>query len=203
MTAQLLVMPGSPALIAALAPRDEAGQRLRALAQRSAEKYAGMPIHLVGSRDKRWFTAHAGSLRAWGAPQERVSEGHYLPELVMRHVLGPRANVVQVRDRIHAPEEGVLTVVAVDGSAGLTPRAPLSLIDAASQADQWCRDLLAGRLEGGEPDPDLASWLGGAGVIEQELWCELAALRPTRAHLVDVDATAGVGRYVAEWEWEA
>ncbi|WP_245622074.1 hypothetical protein [Corynebacterium oculi] len=206
MTAQLLVMPGSPALVAALAQRDEAAQRLRALAQRSAERYADMPIHLVGSEDERWFTAHAGSFRAWGAPQEQVGEGHYLPELVMRHVLGPRANVVQVRDRLCTPEEGVLTVVALDGSAGLTPRAPLSLLDGASRADQWCRDLLAGRLRQGGPGEeggDLCHWLSRAGVIEPELWCELAALRPDRAHLVDADATAGVGRYVAQWEWEA
>lgn len=200
-TAQLLVMPGSPALVAALAPRDEAAQRLRALARRSAEGYAGMPIHLVGSRAERWFTAHGGSFRAWGAPQVRVSGGHHLPELVMRHVLGAEANVTQVRDRVGTPERGVLTVVAVDGSAGLTPRAPLSLLDGASRADQWCRDLLAGRLEEGEHPRDLSGWLRGAGVIEPELWCELAALRPGRARLVDADATAGVGRYVAQWEW--
>ncbi|WP_370513885.1 hypothetical protein [Corynebacterium sp. zg331] len=200
MTAQLLVIPGSPALVRALAPRDEAAQRLRALARRSAKKYADMPVHLVGSRDERWFTAHAGSFRAWGAPQERVGEGHYLPELVMRHVLGPDVRVTQVRDRLGSPDEGVLTVVALDGSAGLTPRAPLALRDGAAEVDQWCRDLLAGRGEKAVGD-DLPGWLRRGGVIEPDLWCEMAALRPTRARLVDADATAGVGRYVAQWEW--
>ncbi|KQB86563.1 hypothetical protein [Corynebacterium lowii] len=193
-------MPGSPALVAELAPRDEAAWRLRALVRRSADKYPDLPIHLVGSRDDRWFTAHEGSFRAWGAPGIQVGGGHYLPELVMRYVLNSRAEITQVRERVGTPEEGVLTVVAVDGSAGLTPRAPLSLIDAATHADQWCRDLLAGRRQATEHGGMDSEALKAAGVIEPELWCELAALSPQRACLVDADATAGVGRYVAEWE---
>lgn len=200
----MLVMPGSPALVAPLAPRDEAARRLCALARRTARKYEGLPVHLVGSRDPRWFTAHTGSFRAWGAPQVRVGGGNYLPELVMRYVLDA-AEVVEARDRLGHPREGVLTVVALDGSAGLTPRAPLSLLDGASWADQWCRDLLAGRHRPGErtgkemgEEAD-AGRLRAAGVIEPALWCELAALTPRHACLVDADATAGVGRYVAEW----
>ncbi|MEJ4100450.1 hypothetical protein V5S96_08790 [Corynebacterium mastitidis] len=196
MTAQMLVMPGSPALVAPLAPRDEAARRLCALARRTARTYEGLPVHLVGSRDPRWFTAHTGSFRAWGAPQVQVDGGNYLPELVMRYVLED-AEVVEARGRLGQPREGVLTVVALDGSAGLTPRAPLSLSDDASWADQWCRDLLAGRHRPGAGAD--AGRLRAAGVLEPELWCELAGLTPHRACLVDADATAGVGRYVAEW----
>ncbi|WP_350338458.1 hypothetical protein [Corynebacterium sp. UMB10119B.1] len=41
-----------------------------------------------------------------------------------------------------------------------------------------------------------------AGVLEPDIWLELQTLQPTKATLVDVDDTLGVGRYVAYWEVE-
>ena len=92
------------------------------------------------------------------------------------------------------PDPAALTLVAVDGSAGLTPRAPLTLLDRAQEADRWCRSVLAGR-----PVED-GGFLSEGGVLEPELWFELAALTPLRAELVEADTSHGVGRYVAAWE---
>ena len=79
-------------------------------------------------------------------------------------------------------------------AAGLTPRAPLTLLDRAQEADRWCRSVLAGR-----PVED-GGFLPEGGVLEPELWFELAALTPRRAELVEADTSHGVGRYVAAWE---
>src|SRR5699024_10226211 len=100
--------------------------------------------------------------------------------------------VTEVRADLGQPDPEALTLVALDGSAGLTERAPLALLPQAAAADTWCRDLLAGR-EVGELPPE-------SGILEPELWLELAALAPRRAELVDSDIGHGVGRYVAAWQ---
>jgi len=189
----LVVMPAGPALVRELAPRDTAGQRMVAAVRSLVDATGGRPVHLVGSRSPRWETGVEGSFRAWGAPQVQVGAGHHLPELVQRYVLGERASrVTDVRAELGEPDPGALTLVALDGSAGLTERAPLALLPQAAAADAWCRDLLAGREVGELPD--------GGGILEPELWRELAALRPRRAELVDADMEHGVGRYVAAWQ---
>lgn len=191
----LVVMPAGPALVPDLAPADVVGRRIVAAVRSLVDAAGPRPIHLVGSRSPRWETGVAGSFRAWGAPQVEVGAGRHLPELVQRHVLGERAGrIASVRGELGVPDPGVLTLVAVDGSAGLTPRAPLTLLGRGPEADQWCRDLLAGR------ETTDSGFLGEAGVLEPELWLELAALSPQRAELVEADTSHGVGRYVAAWQ---
>lgn len=191
MSTNLVVMPGSPSLVRELAPRDRVGvgmvARLRMLIDATSA-----PIHLVGSRDPRWETGVEGSFRAWGAPEVTVGEGCFLPELVQRYVLGEAASrVVSVRGEIGDVEPEALTVVAVDGSAGLTQRAPLALLPGAARADEWCRTILSGESAGDLP--------ADSGILEPDLWHDLAALRPARAELLESDITHGVGRYVAAW----
>lgn len=189
----LVVMPAGPALVRELAPRDAAGQRMVA-AVRSLIDATGdhRPVHLVGSRSPRWVTGVTGSFQAWGAPQVTVGAGHHLPELVQRYVLGERAaRVASVRGELGAVDPEALTLVAVDGSAGLTERAPLALLPQAAAADTWCRELLSGRPVGEMP--------AEGGILEPELWRELAGLAPAQAELVDADCEHGVGRYVAAW----
>ncbi|HHU68180.1 hypothetical protein [Corynebacterium sp.] len=189
----LVVMPAGPALVRELAPRDTAGQRMVAELRSLVDATGDRPVHLVGSRSPRWETGVEGSFRAWGAPQVQVGAGHHLPELVQRYMLGERATrVTEVRADLGQPDPEALTLVALDGSAGLTERAPLALLPQAAAADTWCRDLLAGR-EVGELPPE-------SGILEPELWLELAALAPRRAELVDSDIGHGVGRYVAAWQ---
>ncbi len=188
----LVVMPAGPALVRELAPRDTAGHRMVAALRALIDATGDRPVHLVGSRSPRWETGVEGSFRAWGAPQVQVGAGHHLPELVQRYVLGERASrVTQVRAELGEPDPDVLTLVALDGSAGLTERAPLSLLPQAAAVDTWCRNLLAGREVGYLP-PE-------GGILEPELWLELAALTPRQAELVDSDTGHGVGRYVAAW----
>lgn len=187
------VVPGSPALVAELAPRDHAGRgiarTIRELVSRDARK-----IHIVGSRNDQWRTEHTGSLRAWGAPQVTVRGGNHLAELVARYCLGPaQARVADSRATVAPFDPEALTVVVVDGSAGLTPRAPLALIDGAQQMHEQMADFLDGRGE-------LPGELAEHGVIEPGLWHELAALRPSRCELITHDASLGVGRFVAVWQ---
>ena len=210
---QLLIVPGSPALVRELAPADVASARVRAAARGLSPRG---PVDLVSSRDERWYTAHAGSLGAWGAPSVTVGGGHHLPELVARYLF-PETAICDARARIGQLDRD--TILVLDGSAGLTPRAPLALLDHGSWAHTWCQELLGVSASGGgAPDrgapagdgdsaPD-ADRLREAGIVEPELWLELAALRKEldtagrllATELVDADATTGVGRYVARWE---
>ncbi|SMG11758.1 hypothetical protein SAMN06295981_0609 [Corynebacterium pollutisoli] len=188
----LIIMPASPALVAELAPRDAVGAQMVSLV-RSLVDATAAPIHLVASRDPRWETGVEGSFRAWGAPQVTVGEGRFLPELVQRYVLGEAASrVASVRGELGEVEPEALTLVAVDGSAGLTERAPLALLPQAAAADEWCRAVLSGRPAGELP--------ADGGVLEPGLWHELAAREPQHAELLLADTTHGVGRYVAAWQ---
>ncbi|WP_290216305.1 hypothetical protein [Corynebacterium atrinae] len=199
MTPNLLVMPASPALVAELSPQDTIGAAALATLRELIDALPdALPIELVGSRNPRWETACEGSFRAWGAPHVNVGAGRFLPELVQRYALAERASrVVSVRGTLGQPAEGVITIVAVDGSAGLTPRAPLALLEAAPRAHEWCRAVLGGEDVAGEMD---AASLRTAGVIEPDLWMELAALAPREAQVHFADLSLGVGRFVAGWE---
>ncbi|MCK7663086.1 hypothetical protein M0E87_05315 [Corynebacterium sp. CCM 9185] len=196
----VVVVPASPALVLS-GDADPAGSWLRAAAGRVLGRYRDIPVHLVGSRDPRWWTCHWGSFAAWGDASVDVGAGDHLPELVQRFLLGAdnRKRVVDVRGKLGHPDPGVLTVVAVDGSAGLTERAPLALIAGAESVDAWCRALLAGE----PPEPMTTDGLREGGIIEPDLWLELAEVRPDRADLVAADTTTGVGRYIAEWGIDA
>lgn len=201
--ANVLIVPGSPALVAELGVGDEASRRLSAAAREAgvracggvrasdaggANPGGGRPVDIVCSLDERWRTEHTGSFRAWGAPQVTLRGGHYLGELVARYVLGD-PQVREVRGHIGAPDPQALTVIVLDGPAGLTDRAPLSL----RQGDREAHERIIRWLGGGEK----------AGVakhvLEPALWEELARLNPKEAALIDADDTLGVGRYVAEW----
>lgn len=201
-TVNLVVMPAGPALVRELAPADSVGEQLLTALSTVIDALLaedpGLRIELVGSRDPRWETGLTGSFAAWGAPQVDVGAGTHLPELVQRYVLGDRADrVVDARDVLGQIGEGNLTLVAIDGSAGLTPRAPLALVETAEHADRWCRQILAGEEPTERMDADL---LRAAGVLEPGLWLELARLRPRQARLLSADTSHGVGRYVAAWE---
>ncbi len=187
------VVPGSPALVAELAPNDVAGQEIvRAIRELTA--HDTREIHIVGSRDARWRTEHTGSFAAWGAPQVTVGGGSFLAELVARYVLGGAESRVTDSRGATAPfDPRALTVVVLDGSAGLTPRAPLALVDGAPEA----HEQMAAFLDGKATLPDNLAELG---VIEPALWEELAGLEAARQQLIAADATRGVGRFVAVWQ---
>lgn len=188
----LWIVPGSPALVAELSP-DPASRRLAASVDQLAAAAGERPIDIVCSLDDRWRTAVTGSFKAWGAPNTRVRGGNHLGELVTRYALGD-PEVRGVRGTIGEIDRDIdrdaVTVVVLDGPAGLTPRAPLALIDGAPELHER-----------------LKRWLGGGGpevvdkqsVLEPALWEELATVRAQRARLIDHDDTLGVGRYVAEW----
>lgn len=189
----VIVVPGSPALVAELAPQDAAGYAMVRVIRELAEQ-DDRPIHIVGAQDARWRTALTGSFAAWGAPSVTVGGGNHLAELVARHCLGEaETRVVASRAAIAPFDPDALTVVVLDGSAGLTPRAPLALIDGADGAHAQMADFLAGR-------GDLPGDLAEHGVVEPALWHELASLRPSRCELVAQDASLGVGRFVAVWQ---
>ena len=182
----LWIVPGSPAL--ALSPSDAASQRLLQAVRALAETAGGRAIDIVCSLDERWHTAHTGSFKAWGGPEITVRAGNHLGELVARFALGD-PEVREVRGVIGTPDPDAVTVVVLDGPAGLTPRAPLALVDGAPEHHQrLCR-----WLDGGQPE------VVDKQLLEPALWHELAALRPREARLIDHDDTLGVGRYVAEW----
>ncbi|MCT1444098.1 hypothetical protein EKI51_09495 [Corynebacterium sanguinis] len=183
----LLILPGSPALVRELSPAHEPSQCLVETIRHTAAGYPERPIHIVGSRDKRWYTAHSGSFRAWGAPHVTVKGGNHLPELVARYVLGD-PEVAEMRGSVEPLDPQALTVVVVDGPAGLTERAPLALVEGAHEA----HEALERFVDGGEFPGSLD------GVVEKQLWRELAALEAEK-RLVDSDDSLGVGAYVAEW----
>lgn len=187
------VVPGSPALVAELAPGDFVGRAMVRTVRELAEKDA-RAVHIVGSRDGRWRTERTGSLAAWGAPNVAVGGGNYLAELVARYCLGTGAERVTDSRATLAPfDPEALTVVVVDGSAGLTRRAPLALVDGAQETHEHMARFLAG-------DDALPDELAVRGVVEPALWHELAALRPVRCELLAHDASLGVGRFVAAWQ---
>ncbi len=194
---RLLIMPGSPALVPELAPSHLPGRRLLAAVREYVGGAGFARAEIVGSRDERWRTGHEGSFAAWGAPQVEVGGGRHLPELVARYALGGALDVASSREHVAPLDPELLTVVVVDGPAGLTPRAPLSLVEGAREAHAALQEFLAGR---GRVDVDK---LGAAGVIEPSLWGELAALDVVRAELIDSDDSLGVGSYVAAWEVRA
>ena len=186
----LLVVPGSPAVVAELSPQDAAGRAIVAKARELTEGDT-RPVEIVGSRDPRWRTEHAGSFRAWGA-DVHVGGGNYLPELIARYIL-PGRTIGDSREHIQPLNPDALTVVVVDGSAGLTPRAPLALIDGATDT----HDAMTAFLDGtGELPADLP------GVIEQGLWEELGALKASKS-VLSSDDTLGVGRFLAACEVHA
>lgn len=206
----LMVMPASPALAEELSPGDDASRALLSAACeliRDAARIGGdgpLKVDIVGSRDARWRTEHVGSLRAWGAPQVDVGGGNFLPEIMARYVLD-RALKRPLNDPAYVVEDsravlgevrpGHLTIVCVDGSAGLTDRAPLALVDGARESHLWCESVLTG----GEVPCD-EERLRRAGVLETSLWAQLAGVHPRHAELRAADSTLGVGRYVAGWQ---
>ena len=193
----VLVMPSSPALVQELAPADQPSHQLRDAARSILRPLQDLDIEIVGSQSEATYTAHEGSFRAWGAPQVQVGGGHYLAELLARYVVGnTEGRVRSMRTNIGSFNSDCITIVLVDGSAGLTARAPLALLDTASASDQWCQEV----LEGKKPAAWTRQQLIDAGVLEPELWLELAAIIPSHAQLVHADTSTGVGRYIATWE---
>ena len=187
------VVPGSPALVTELAPRDGVG---RELVRTLRELIVDDPreVHIVGSQDSRWRTEHTGSFAAWGLPHVTVGAGNYLAELVARYALGDAAaRVTESRATVAPVNPEVLTVVVLDGSAGLTPRAPLALIEGASDAHEQMAAFLGGK--GALPNN-----LADCGVIEPALWEELAMLNASHQQLIAHDETHGVGRFLATWQ---
>jgi len=193
----LLIVPGSPALVSELSLADAPSRRLAA-AIRGAAAGDARPVDIVCDLGEDGYTARTGTFAAWGAPQVDVGGGSHLGELVVRYLLGER-DYRPARDRVAPLDPKALTVVVVDGPAGLTPRAPLAFIDEAPAVHEALSEFIA---SGSAPEPGLdADWLGQGGVVKPELWIELAELEPRTATLLDVDATLGVGRYVGVWQW--
>ncbi|WP_448850938.1 hypothetical protein [Corynebacterium sp. 335C] len=223
MERELVIMPGAPLLVPELAGGDEAAARLRGavtgvlrgVLERAGAAGAGRPL-IVRRPDERFATGRTASLAAWGA-DVRVGAGNHLPELLARWAL--RAAGAAERDYAGAEavavapdpweHDGPLVVVA-DGPAALTARAPLTLIDGASDVDGACADIAAGRVTPGD-DP-LAAFgpaaldrvgLGCAGVWQDlaRFAGEIAGESGTAFEVVHRDASHGVGYHVARWSW--
>lgn len=204
--APVIVMPGSPSLVPQLVPLDVMGaEMLTALRQCVADvmvKYQPAGIDIVGSQDARWYTARTGDFGAWGAPEVKVGGGNHLAELVARFMLqgveAAQGLSITSRGTLGTLNPDALTVVCLDGSAGLNVRAPLTLLEQGPWAHQWCTEMAAGR----QPAAPAADRLREAGVIEPDLWLELAGIAPRTAQLLAADDSLGVGRYAALWEVE-
>lgn len=196
MLSTIVLIPGSLTLVPELGAGDVAATQLRE-AIVDALPALGASTTVVGSQDARWYTGHAGGFRAWGTDVQ-VSGGHYSAELVARYFLdrasiGVRASV----DKLSAVF-GESALVVADGSAGMTPRAPLGPVSGAAEADAALRAL----LNSGSA-PESAEWLRNRGVIEPQLWMELAELPGAwERRLMCADHTAGVARYVSVWTRE-
>lgn len=200
-TAKVIILPGSPAIINGLGYGDVASS---AIAQAIKQQLDSLKIHsadIVGSRDPKWYTAHTGSLRAWGPCTHISDTGNYLPELLAGFFLDQAGiSIAASREHIGELHPDRLTVVVLDGSAGLDARAPLSLLPTAADIHQWCVHLLTAPTEC-ENEVNAAQ-LGQGGIQEPQLWLELVQLAPRviNAQLFVKDITLGVGRYGAMWE---
>ncbi|MHA2789168.1 hypothetical protein ACXZ66_08510 [Corynebacterium sp. S7] len=186
----LIVIPGSPAVVTELAPADQVAAQVR---EHVSSLLDDRPREVIGSSDSKWKTSLEGSFHAWGADVS-VGHGTDLAELVARYLVG---EIASFRDSIGQVNPNALTVVVLDGPAGLTPRAPLSFIDAAPGVHEKLQQLLAGSRVAPNSEE-----LSQAGVVEPRLWLELAQLKPARAELLLADDSLGVGRYVAAWDIE-
>lgn len=196
--ASILLIPGSPALVDALAPDHEPSrrvlERIRGAARAEIQGTEVRAVDIVCPLESRDYTAHTGSFAAWGAPQVQLDAGNYLPELVARYAVDPlEVQVREVREHIGTPDPEVLTIVVVDGSAGLTARAPLALVPGAPELHAQLQDFVAGKAQ-------LPDTLASLGVFEPGLWVELAELKAQRRELCCADDSLGVGRYVGVWE---
>ena len=189
----LFIVPGSPALVQELSLANAASHHLtRTIRDTVLDAVPdGVPVDIVCPLDEDTYTAHTGSLRAWGAPQVQVGGGNHLGELVVRYVLGDR-DYRPAREKIGQLDPEALTVVVVDGPAGVTPRAPLALVPGARETHEELQAFIAGNA----PLPPLEG-----GVLKPELWYELAALSPVEQTLLAADDSLGVGRYVGVWTW--
>lgn len=142
MSATLLIVPGSPALVSALSPAHAPSARIADAVRdaAAAPDVAEKPVDIVCPLDEDEYTAHAGSFAAWGAPQVTVGGGSHLGELIVRHLLGER-DYRPARAAIGQLDPDALTVVVADGPAGLTPRAPLALLDDAPATHEGLQAL--------------------------------------------------------------
>lgn len=268
----IVVIPGSPALVPGLSPRDQLNQVARDFLAPilEAAEAARQPIDLVYAAGEKEYTAHTGSFAAWGAPQVTVSAGNYLPELVARFLMlsaigrelpirrsyrvgtdayaDASSSIVSSLDlglKDHAPidfagadhahtydprtialaefiDTEALTLVVLDGSIALAPRAPRQLGPWASEVTQWCEELLGqgaaakplhlpaavtadwvevcGQFAGVEP---LQQWLQEADVMAPGLWAALAIYASDHPELETSlyfsDRESGVGRFFAQW----
>lgn len=217
-TARILVLPGSPALFSPLSGESAADnaqmlaaidELLRAHLTRPGAGEPAAEVHIVASLDPRWYTAHQGSLRAWGlnahvtADAFPAGQGHHLGEIIARLLL-ERAGVepsriTEVRSDIGQPSPHAVTVVVLDGSAGLDARAPLSLLPTSMEVHEWCGTVLRGGQSETLADD---SWLSAGGIVEPSPWQELAALRRTgvQGQIGCEQIVNGVGRFAAALE---
>lgn len=195
----VIFLPTSPALVPELGRGDADSAALLASARTLIDDIrANHPvasISLLGSVDPRNYTAHTGSFRAWGAPDVTVGVGNYLAELVQRYVLGDAPEPIQVVDSW--PDHADLLLVGIDGPAGLSERAPLSLIPSARERHQWCMDLLSGK---DVTWPESVAELEQDGIVEPQLWWLLKDFIGQGCHVEMASEEHGVGRYVAMWE---
>ncbi|MCQ9351563.1 hypothetical protein NQ015_00760 [Corynebacterium sp. 153RC1] len=206
-TRAILFVPASPAVVAQLAPKDPAGELLRAAVRQARELVGEVSTVALWVREEaHTYTRHTGRFRAWGDPHTDVGAGNHLPELVARYLVqqvGWGSKIVQGHAGVVGSSDVDLLVLPIDGSLGLTPRAPLALVPGAHDVH---RDMIS--LLNGTSSPQwTAETLRAAGVPEDtnlDFWLEVAAL-PTsareHAHLLLADATLGVGRFVALWQF--
>lgn len=188
-TARIVVVSGSPAQVPGVGRGDGAAADLVAATVQALGETG--PVEIVCERSTHTYTAHTGSFAAWGAPEVTVSGGNHLPELIARYLVG-ECPVYNVRETILPLNPAVTTVLVLDGSIGLTLKAPGYLLEDAPWAHEWCLSVLAGTAQ-----PTDVEHLVSAGVGEPHLWLELAGLHVVSSSIVAVDTSLGVGRYVA------
>lgn len=192
-------------MIPQLAPAEPVGAEMLAQLRGECEAILAdndSPIVIIASHSQESRTRHQGSFRAWGAPQVNVGAGHHLPELIARFMLGRHTSrvsrVVPDFASISTEEDPPrVIIVVIDGSTGLTDRAPSALLPSSVGIDSWCRELLSGSLS----EPKTAEELEAGGVREPALWLEAAerVSQVRQARLVAADSSLGVGRYIAVW----
>ena len=213
--AVMAIISGSPAQVVQLSPGSADAAALRRqqveVLRRGWELLAAQSparVDIICSHDRRWYTGHRGSFAAWGAAELNVGGGNYLGELVARYLLdcaGIKPADIRVRSRIGQVDPQALSIVVVDGSAGLDARAPLSLLPQAHNVADWCQRLC--RTGQAPTAGTLSEFLSTGGIIEPALWQELAQCASAAAatgaspNVLQAQYTliGGVGHHSALW----
>ncbi|AEX44450.1 hypothetical protein CDHC01_1389 [Corynebacterium diphtheriae HC01] len=207
----ILLVPSGPVVITELSPFEPISQLIRTAVDDILHELNPKTIRIIFSLRDAEYTAHTGSFRAWGGRKTAVSAGNYLPELVVRFLIGRylehNSNVeVLTGSGLRDAKPNELIVYAVDGPAALTQRAPLGFNPKAAEFHDAIVNCLSQASNNDTVEP---TWLQSAtkttskddllraGVVNPSQWLELFQYSYSSVQLLLSDSTLGVGRYVA------